>query len=148
MYKRQDYNSLIYYPGTATNLFYYDVTIANTGISNEGDIIIEFYCLNGAGDDIIGAVVNRDTLTSLLLNGDTDNLTGEFKTNCDPQDGLGVLIVPEYDNCYCDALESMANKTAGLSEIPHDVMIDIPPFTCSTAITNPHVAFLVRRKID
>ncbi len=143
-----DYNSLIYYPGTATNLFYYDVTIANTGISNEGDIIIEFYCLNGAGDDIIGAVVNRDTLTSLLLNGDTDNLTGEFKTNCDPQDGLGVLIVPEYDNCYCDALESMANKTAGLSEIPHDVMIDIPPFTCSTAITNPHVAFLVRRKID
>ncbi len=142
------YNSLTVYRGNTTNLFYYDMEIANTGLATENNVIAEFYCLNAAGDDIIGSAVAMDTVTTLMANGSTSNLAGEFKANCDPDDGVGVLIVPEYENCYCDALESMTDKSAGLFEIPHDIFTLIPPFACPTATTNPHITFKIRRSID
>ena len=75
-------------------------------------------------------------------------MVGEFKASCDPDHGLGALIVPEYDNCYCGALESMADKSAGLLEIPSDVVRDIPPYACPTATTNPHITLRINRSID
>jgi large repetitive protein len=142
------YNSLSVYRGNTTNLFYYNMNITNTGLSTDNNIIADFYCLNATGDDIIGAPVASDTLTALLANGATDNLAGEFKATCDTDDGIGVLLVPEYDNCYCTALESLSDKSPGLSEIPHDVLTSIPPFACPSAMTNRQVSFRIVRSID
>ena len=142
------YNSLTYVQGNTTNLFYFDMDIANTGISTDDNIIAEFYCLDPAGNDIIGSAVARDTVISLLPNGGSSNLAGEFTANCDAEDGIGVLIVPEYENCYCDALESMASKSPGLLEIPHDIFSNIPPYVCPIVMTNRHVSFRIVRSID
>ncbi len=142
------YNSLTVFRGNTTNLYYYDMNIANTGLTTENDVIAEFYCLNATGDDIIGGAVARDTITSILANSATTTLAGEFKATCDPDQGLGVLIVPEYENCYCTALESMADKSAGLLEIPHDILANIPPFVCPVVLSNRHVSFRVVRSID
>ncbi len=98
----------------------YDVLMINSGIATESDVILDFYCLNAAGDDIIGASVGKDTLTSTLATGGMTSLTGQFDCNCDPTQGIVVMVTPEYDNCYCDALNSMTDKSAGLAEIPHD----------------------------
>jgi hypothetical protein len=142
------YNSLSVYAGNTTNLFYYNVDISNTGLSTDYNVIAEFYCLNASGTDILGGPIARDTLSSFLTTGATANLSGEFQASCDPDRGIGVLIVPEYDNCYCGALESMADKSAGLLEIPSDLLRNIPPYACPTATTNPHLTFRINRSID
>lgn len=142
------YNSLTVIRGQTTNLYTYDLDISNAGLATDSDIIIEFYCLNTAGDDILGTSVARDTLTTILANGSIEVLNGEFRSTCDPQDGIAVLIVPEYDNCYCTSLESMIDKSAGLLEIPNDTLTNIQPLACGQAITNPHLRFIVNRKID
>ena len=142
------YNSLSVYEGNTTNLFYYDVDISNTGLSTDYNVIAEFYCLNASGTDIVGSPIASDTVSSFLSNGATANLAGEFKASCDPDHGIGVLIVPEYDNCYCGALESMADKSAGLLEIPSAILSNVPPFACPTATTNPHVTLRINRSID
>ena len=142
------YNSLTVTRGNAINLFYYDMDISNTGLDHTDNLIAEFYCINPVGDDIIGPVVAADTVIATLSSGVTTNLSGEFLASCDPDDGVGILLVPEYDNCYCGSLESIADKSTGLLEIPHDLLLDIPPFFCPTVTTNAHIMYRVRRKID
>ncbi len=110
---------------TTPTTFSYDIDITNTGIDTENDVIVEFYCLNAAGDDIIGSALAKDTVTSILMNGSTATLSGEFGASCNTADGIAVLIVPEYDNCYCTALNDMGEKSAGLSEIPHDKISNV-----------------------
>ncbi len=119
------FNNLIANTASTPYAYEYDIQLFNTGIDTENDIIVEFYCLNATGDDISGSALARDTVKSTIANGGNVNLNGEFGTLCDPTDGIAVLIVPEYENCYCSAIESMGDKSSGLSEIPHDKIITV-----------------------
>jgi len=66
------------------------------------------------------------TLVRTLQSGTRATLSGSFVATCDPAKGVVALIVPEYENCYCDALESMADKGPGLEEFPYDKMTNAP----------------------
>lgn len=112
--------------GSSPYTYIYDIELINAGLDTENDVIIEFYCLNGTGDDILGPPVARDTLAGIFQSGTRDTLSGSFDATCDPAKGVVALIVPEYENCYCDALESMAEKELGLGQFPYDKMINVP----------------------
>lgn len=130
-----NFNSLSTNTAASPFIYNYDLDLTNTGSDTDADVILEFYCLNAAGDDIQGSAVGRDTLTSTLTNGSTINLTGNFSASCDPTQGIAVLVVPEYDNCYCSALDSMSDKSPGLTEIPHDTITYCKPPVFPTTLT-------------
>ncbi len=112
--------------GSSPYIYEYEIELMNAGLDTENDVIIEFYCLNGTGDDIIGSAVASDTLFGIFQSGTRDTLVGSFVATCDPTKGVVALIVPEYENCYCDAIESMADKVAGLDQFPYDKMTNVP----------------------
>jgi len=113
--------------GSSPYTYVYELELMNAGLDTENDVIVEFYCLNGTGDDILGSVVARDTLFGILESGTRDTLAGSFAATCDPTKGvIAYDCVPEYEPCYCDALESMADKEPGLDQFPYDKMTNVP----------------------
>ncbi len=99
----------------------YSVELENTGIDATQDIVVEFFCLNAAGDDITGTAIAKDTLSGVFLSNTSQILSGEFNSPCSFGTGIVAMITPAYDNCYCGALDNLTEKSAGLTEIPHDI---------------------------
>ncbi len=110
--------------GLTPNTFTYELELTNGGTPTEKDVIVEFYCLNAAGDDISGPAIAKDTLTNILPTNGFETLSGEFTTVCDPSLGVAAMIVPEYDNCYCDALENMTQRVG--FNLPFDSLVSVP----------------------
>ena len=158
-------NALEYTGPVSNPLYEYEIEISNSGIDTENDIIVDFYCLNAAGDDIQGPSLHKDTLQGVLANAGMQTLLGTFSSTCDPSLGVAVIVTPEYDNCYCNALDNLADKSAGLVEIPHAKMSNVPlpiviaSFTVrekdceiwidwSTASEEENELFIVEKSID
>lgn len=116
-----DILSMNYISSLPNNTIAYSIELENTGIDASQDIVVEFFCLNATEDDIIGMAIAKDTLSGGLLSNSIQTLSSEFNSPCSFGEGIGVIITPAYDNCYCGALDNLSEKSAGLNEIPHDI---------------------------
>ncbi len=99
----------------------YELDISNNGYQTEESVIVQFYCANGDGDDLEGMPIHADTITQNMMSHTTERLTGSFNASCDPNRGIVAIVTPGVASCYCGSLDNLAEKGAGLNELPHDL---------------------------
>ena len=116
----------------------YNLEVNNTGYQTSEDVIVQFFCANVAGDDIMGSVIHADTINMSIANNSTAMINGSFLSTCDPTVGIAALITPGVSSCYCESLDDLASKASGLSEIPHDLKssVSLPVEISSLAISS------------